>query len=60
MIAMYLCRELTRLSSNEIGSAFGRTHANVLHATKTVMQRCRDEEEVNRTVIQLKHKLQKN
>jgi len=60
MIAMYLCRELTRLSSNEIGSAFGRTHANVLHATKTVAQRCCDEEEVSRAVAQLKHKLQKN
>ena len=58
MIAMYLCRELTRLSSNEIGSAFGRTHANVLHAAKIISDRCDVDEDMRRSVNQLKHQLQ--
>lgn len=58
MVAMYLCRELTRLSSNEIGSAFGRTHANVLHAAKTIADRCSIDEDMRRSVSQLKKQLQ--
>ena len=58
MVAMYLCRELTRLSSNEIGSAFGRTHANVLHAAKTIADRCGIDEDMRRSVSQLKKQLQ--
>ena len=59
MIAMYLCRKLTSLSSNEIGDVFGRTHANVLHAAKTVADRCADDEGIRRAVAQLEHLLQK-
>ena len=58
MVAMYLCRELTRLSSNEIGSAFGRTHANVLHAAKMISDRCDVDEDMRRSVNQLKRQLQ--
>lgn len=58
MVAMYLCREMTRLSSNEIGSAFGRTHANVLHAAKIISDRCEVDEEMRRAVNQLKRQLQ--
>lgn len=58
MVAMYLCRELTRLSSNEIGSAFGRTHANVLHAAKTIADRCGIDDDMRRAVNQLKKQLQ--
>ena len=58
MVAMYLCRELTRLSSNEIGSAFGRTHANVLHAAKTIADRCGIDDDMRRAVSQLKKQLQ--
>ena len=32
MIAMYLCRELTENSTNEIGAAFGKNHATVINA----------------------------
>ena len=36
-IAMYLCRQLTRHSLQEIGEAFGgRDHGTVIHAVKTV------------------------
>ena len=59
MVAMYLCRKLTRLSSNEIGDVFGRTHANVLHAAKTITTRCADDEMLRRTVKQLERQLQK-
>ncbi len=58
MVAMYLCRELTRLSSNEIGDAFGRTHANVLHAAKTIADRCQTDDDMRRAVSQLKKQLQ--
>ena len=39
-IAMYLARELTKASLNEIGDAFGgRDHGTVLHACKLVKKR---------------------
>ena len=60
MIAMYLCRELTGNSSNEIGAAFGRNHATVLHAEKKVPELCRDNETIRRSVTQLKRQLQRN
>ena len=60
MVAMFLCRKLTRLSSNEIGEVFGRTHANVLHAAKTIADRCVSDELLRRAVTQLERQLQKN
>ena len=59
MVAMYLCRKLTRMSSNEIGSIFGRTHANVLHAEKTIPARCSEDDILKRALNQLEHQLQK-
>ena len=38
-VAMYLCRRLTRASLPEIANAFGKTHATVLHACKTIHDR---------------------
>ena len=60
MVAMYLCRKLTRLSSNEIGDIFGRTHANVLHAAKNIPERCECDDSLRRAVIQLERQLQKH
>lgn len=60
MVAMYLCRKLTRLSSNEIGDIFGRTHANVLHAAKTIPERCEADDSLRRTLLQLERQLQKH
>ncbi len=60
MVAMYLCRKLTRLSSNDIGDIFGRTHANVLHAAKSIPERCESDDSLRRAVIQLERLLQKH
>jgi len=38
-VAMYLCRRLTRASLPDIANAFGKTHATVLHACKTIDRR---------------------
>ena len=44
-IAMYLARELTKASLNEIGEAFGgRDHGTVLHACKLVKKRMKEQE----------------
>ncbi len=60
MIAMYLCRELTGRSSTEVGTAFGRNHATVLHAEKKVPELCLDSETMRRSVSQLKHQLRRS
>lgn len=56
-IAMYLCRRLTRSSLPEIAGAFGKTHATVLHAYKTINSRMDVEPELRRDVDQLTQKL---
>ena len=38
-VAMYLCRRMTRSSLPDIANAFGKTHATVLHACKTIDSR---------------------
>lgn len=43
-LAMYLCRKLTRASYPEIGAVFGgRDHVTVLHATRTVEVRMKED-----------------
>ena len=59
MIAMFLCRELTSNSSTEIGEAFGRNHATILHAEKKVPQLCSENEIIRRSITQLKRQLQR-
>ena len=50
-IAMYLARELTKASLNEIGDAFGgRDHGTVLHACKLVKKRMVDQDNIRQTV----------
>ena len=58
MIAMYLCRELTENSTNEIGAAFGKNHATILHAEKQVPKLCENNDAVRRAVSTLKRQLQ--
>ena len=60
MVAMYLCRKLTRLSSNEVGEIFGRTHANVLHAEKSIPEKCASDDLLRRSLTQLERQLQKH
>ena len=60
LIAMYLCRELTMKSTNEIGAAFGRNHATILSAEKRVEELCEKDENIRRSVNQLRHEIKKN
>ena len=57
MIAMYLSRRLTGRSSTEVGQAFGRNHATVLHAEKQVPALCRDNDAMRRVIAQLERQL---
>ena len=50
-VAMYLARELTKASLNEIGEAFGgRDHGTVLHACKLVKRRMAEQDGVRQTI----------
>ena len=59
MVAMALARELTTDSSTAVGAAFGRNHATILHAEKQVEQICAKDDNMRRSVAQIKRKLQK-
>ena len=59
-VAMYLARELTKSSLNEIGDAFGgRDHGTVLHAHRLVKQRIKDEDKTRQVVSLLDSELQR-
>jgi chromosomal replication initiator protein len=50
-VAMYLARELTKASLNEIGDAFGgRDHGTVLHACKLVKRRMTEQDSLRQTI----------
>ena len=56
-VAMYLCRRLTRASLPEIANAFGKTHATVLHACKTIHDRLDVEQNLRDAVRTISRKL---
>ena len=59
-IAMYLARELTKASLNEIGDAFGgRDHGTVLHACKLVKRRMVEQENIRQTISRIDSALQR-
>ena len=59
-IAMYLARQLTKCSLNEIGEAFGgRDHGTVLHACKLVKGKMASDETTRRTISQIDSHLQR-
>jgi chromosomal replication initiator protein len=59
-VAMYLARELTKASLNEIGDAFGgRDHGTVLHACKLVKKRMREQDSIRQTVSFIDSSLQR-
>ena len=59
-VAMYLARELTKSSLNEIGDAFGgRDHGTVLHAHRLVKKRVQDDEKTRQVVSMLDGELQR-
>ena len=56
-IAMYLCRELTEQSLPSIGNAFGRNHATVLHAHRTVGAKMKMDSGLRQTILSLQQRL---
>ena len=59
-VAMYLARELTKASLNEIGEAFGgRDHGTVLHACKLVKRRMKEQDNIRQTISFIDSSLQR-
>ena len=59
-ICMYLARELTSLSLEEIGSYFGgRDHTTVLHASRTIAARRKDSSELDQTITGMANTLKR-
>jgi chromosomal replication initiator protein len=59
-VAMYLARELTKASLNEIGDAFGgRDHGTVLHACKLVKKRMSEQDNIRQTISYIDSSLQR-
>ena len=59
-VAMYLARELTKASLNEIGDAFGgRDHGTVLHACKLVKKRMGEQDSLRQTISFIDSSLQR-
>lgn len=56
-VAMFLSRRMTRCSLPDIANAFGKTHATVLHACKTIDGRMDVDEQLKRDVLQITEKL---
>jgi chromosomal replication initiator protein len=59
-VAMFLARELTKASLNEIGDAFGgRDHGTVLHACKLVKKRMSEQDNLRQTISFIDSSLQR-
>jgi chromosomal replication initiator protein len=59
-VAMFLARELTKASLNEIGDAFGgRDHGTVLHACKLVRKRMAEQDNIRQTISYIDSSLQR-
>lgn len=56
-VAMYLCRELTAQSLPAIGNAFGRNHATVLHAYRSVGAKMKNDAGLRQTILSLQQRL---
>jgi chromosomal replication initiator protein len=56
-VAMFLCRKLTRSSLPEIANSFGKTHATVVHACKTIQDRIQVEDDLRTSVREITRKL---
>ena len=60
-VCMYLARQLTRHSLEEVGGYFGgRDHTTVLHANRTVQALRQEDSQVNALLEQLSKELQRN
>ena len=56
-VAMYLCREMTEQSLPAIGNAFGRNHATVLHAHRSVGAKMKRDSGLRQTILSLQQRL---
>ncbi len=56
-VAMFLCRDLTPHSLPSIGEAFGKNHATVLHAVRSIEERIAKDGTVRQHVTMIKHRL---
>ncbi len=56
-VAMFLCRSLTAHSLPAIGDAFGRNHATVIHACRTVTTRMSQDAHLRQMVTKIRQKL---
>ena len=56
-IAMYLCRTLTSHSFPEIGNAFDRNHATVLHGCRLIKEREKEDSNLRKTLATLEQRL---
>lgn len=56
-VAMYICRQLTSHSLPDIGNAFEKNHATVLHACRMIENKMKDDASIRRTVDTLMNKL---
>jgi chromosomal replication initiator protein len=57
-VAMFLCRQMTRASLPDIANAFGKTHATVLHACKSIDGRKDMDSELRRSIHTISSRLQ--
>ena len=58
-VAMYICRQMTNASLPDIAAAFDKTHATILHATRTIENRMDVDEELKISVREISRKLGK-
>lgn len=58
-VAMYLCRTLTSSSLPEIASAFGKTHATILHAFHAIEKRMAADTSLKQDVSRIAHALER-
>lgn len=56
-VAMYLTREVTKLSLPQLGAAFGRDHTTVLHACRKIADALKTDAKLKRTLRELKAEL---
>jgi chromosomal replication initiator protein len=56
-VAMYLAREVVKLSLPAVGAAFGRDHTTVMHACRKIAEAIQDDAKLKRTVRELKAEL---
>ena len=56
-VAMYLCRRLTKSSLPEIATAFGKTHATIIHACNVIHNRLSLDDDLKQAVRVIARKL---